>query len=253
MAGGLHYLLTFLPPLPGLGDPPPITLEEVGRLAGEIPGREIRTLFELLQLEDALRGLVLRRLHLPAAPGQPAPDPAALPPTLAEMFGEAAAGQTEDVWLTEVMDRFYRHVAERGRTLGSPLLTQWAGWERALRWQMAATRARNLADDAPVPPAGGQTGGSFCHGPVAPPPNQGLDPAPDHSALIQEACLAQDPLAAEHVLDEGRVRFLEEQAVRYSFRIEELIAYILKLRLLLRHARLNRAEGIKILQEVTSV
>lgn len=253
MAAGLHYLLTYLPPLLGLGDPPPITLEEVGRLAGEIPGREIRTLFELIQLEDALSGLVRRRLGLPGVAGQPGPDPASLPPALAAMFGEAAAGQAEDIWLTEVMDRFYRHVAERGRSLGSPLLTQWAAWERALRWQMASTRARNLAEDAPVPPAGGQPGGSFCQGPVAPPTDQGLDPAIDHTALIQEACLAQDPLAAELVLDEGRVRFLEEQACRYSFRIEELIAYILKLRLLLRHVRLNRAEGIKILQEVTSV
>ncbi|NLI77936.1 MAG: DUF2764 family protein [Candidatus Riflebacteria bacterium] len=253
MAAGLHYLLTFLPPLPGLGEAPPITLEEVGRLAGEIPGREIRALFELIQLEDTLRDLVGSRLHLPGVAGQPAPDPGSLPPTLAAMFGEAAADQTEEVWLTEVMDRFYRHVAERGRSLGSPLLTLWAGWERALRWQMAATRARNLAEEAPVPSGGGQPGGSFCQGPVAPPPDQGLDPAIDHTALIQEACMAQDPLAAELVLDEGRARFLEEQAVRYSFRIEELIAYILKLRLLLRHARLNRAEGIKILQEVTSV
>lgn len=256
MAAGLYYLLSFLPPLPDIGDPPPITLEEVARLVRDLPGREIRALFEVIELESTLQAMVRRRLGLEAPGGNASPSTdlggeGRLPPALATFFSEEQAAVPEDAWLTHLWDAFYREIARLGAATGCDLLTTWSHWERSLRWQLAATRSKALAEAGPLPMEGAKA--VPCQGPAEMPADLALDGGYDHSALIHEACLAQDPLASERILDEGRARFLEQQAGRYSFRIEELIAYILKLRLLLRHARLNRTEGIHILEEVTSI
>ncbi len=256
MAAGLYDLLSFLPPLPAVGDPPPITLEEVARLVRDLPGCEIRTLFEVIELESTLHALIRRRLGLGTPGTAPAsgPEPVGegvLPPALVALFAEEQTSQPEDAWLTHLWDAFYREIARLGAATGCDLLTTWAHWERSLRWQMVATRRKALAEAGPPPTDG--TKAVPCLGPAEVPADLDLEGSFDHAELIHEACLAQDPLASERILDEGRVRFLEEQAGRYSFRIEELIAYILKLRLLLRHARLNRTEGIHILEEVTSI
>ena len=58
---------------------------------------------------------------------------------------------------------------------------------------------------------------------------------------------------AEMVLDQARIDFLKNKFSPYSFEIDELIAYMIELRIHNRYARLSLEEGHKILEEVTSL
>ena len=58
-------------------------------------------------------------------------------------------------------------------------------------------------------------------------------------------------MTGEHKLDEARCAFLASESTRYSFEIDELVFYLLKLRLLSRYAALDRATALKTLEEVT--
>ncbi len=58
---------------------------------------------------------------------------------------------------------------------------------------------------------------------------------------------------AEKILDQSRIEFLRSQSLGYSFSVEELVAYMLELRIHNRYARLSLDEGRKILEEVTAL
>jgi hypothetical protein len=73
-----------------------------------------------------------------------------------------------------------------------------------------------------------------------------------HDEIIGEWRAAPDPLAAEKVLDQARIRFIDQESHYYSFKIDELVAYFLKLGILARHARLNREAGRKALEEIST-
>jgi hypothetical protein len=60
-------------------------------------------------------------------------------------------------------------------------------------------------------------------------------------------------MAAEKLLDQSRVDYLRSFAGNYTFTIEELIAYMLELRIHNRYARLSPEQGRKILEEVTAL
>jgi hypothetical protein len=71
--------------------------------------------------------------------------------------------------------------------------------------------------------------------------------------LIEAWKATADPMAAEKLLDQSRVDYLRSFAGNYTFTIEELIAYMLELRIHNRYARLSPEQGRKILEEVTAL
>jgi hypothetical protein len=60
-------------------------------------------------------------------------------------------------------------------------------------------------------------------------------------------------MEAELALDRARLAVLEEWSPRYSFALDELVAYLLQLRLLERHQRLDGRRGRALLKEVAAL
>jgi hypothetical protein len=155
-----------------------------------------------------------------------------LPPAMAELLSQVAGD--EDVWLTELWRECFRYLERIGEDIGSSLLVGWAEWESSLREGLMNVRRKS----AGVSAAGGEASNLA---------------AARHGGLIAEWAAATDPLAGEWVLDEARIRFIDAGSAGYSFDIDELVAYFLKLGLLLRHAALDREAGAGIIREVTAL
>jgi hypothetical protein len=60
-------------------------------------------------------------------------------------------------------------------------------------------------------------------------------------------------MEAERLLDQGRLEFLDREAPRYSFTVDELAAYLLKLRLLERQRRQDPARGRELLRQAATL
>jgi hypothetical protein len=234
MTTRLYYLMAYLPDLPRLGEPPPITVEEVLRLIGQERPEDVRILGEAFGFESLLNKTAQVRL-LGYSAGDTAGafslDPG-LPPFLLDTFLKDPQDVGEDAWLTELWSKHLDFMEGIGKDIGSPLLSRWAQWERSLRQQLARIRRQSEPES------------QIEEGPVG---------QWDHSALLAEWRAVRDPLAGERLLDEARMKFIDEESRHYSFTIDELVAYFLKLGLLSRHARLSRDEGVKVLEEVTTL
>jgi hypothetical protein len=60
-------------------------------------------------------------------------------------------------------------------------------------------------------------------------------------------------MEAEELLERARLDFLERENPRYSFSVDELVAYLLKLRLLERHRRMDPEKGRALLRGVAAL
>jgi hypothetical protein len=60
-------------------------------------------------------------------------------------------------------------------------------------------------------------------------------------------------MEAEVSLDVARLAFLTRESPRYSFTMDELVAYLLQLRLLERHQHLDPQRGRALLREVAAL
>ena len=160
----------------------------------------------------------------------------------------------EEAWFTELWMAYLVFLKRIGGKIGSALLSRWADFEISLRRQLADARLEAAATSVESEDAASS---GTAVGAVSPPVS---DPADlpgtgdmDHGNLIAGWRDAADPMAGERLLDEARMQFIEAGAEQYSFGIDELVAYFLKLGLLSRYVRLNREEGLKILEEVTAL
>ena len=235
MASPLYYLLTFLPPLPALGEPLPIGFDELQACVERENRPEVLRLIEAVRLEERIETLVLRRFHEAAEDGSPAIDPSGagpLPDTIAAALSESVTALGEDRWLTGVWRAYYRWLAQAGRALGSSLLEEWAIFESDLREELATHRLERF-----------QTGS----------PGAVVAKGVRFADLISAWERAGDPFAGEHLLDEARWGFLERRCGVFSFSIDECVGYVLRLRLLNRYQRLDRARGEQILREVAGL
>ena len=241
MDNRLPYLLTLLPPLPEPGEPLGITLAEaIGRLRQQ-GGRDLEALAEALEAEALLRESLEEWVLGP--PGSRMV-PAALPAQLRALFDEArVAALAEDVWVDAVWKAWFDLVADAGRSSGSRLLPHWAAWESGLRQRLAANRGASRAESPPAGPDG--------------------DDAPDLGRLLAAWDTARErgregkglaaAMEAERLLEQGRLEFLDREAPRYSFTVDELAAYLLKLRLLERQRRHEPARGRELLRQAASL
>jgi hypothetical protein len=234
MSTRLYYLLALLPPLPPLGDAPPIDMAEVLRIMDQERISDARLLAESFNFQAQLMQAATIKLL-----GYSSGDTSGTysfgpnsPPVLIDLFLRDPQEIGEDVWMTELWIEYLDFFDSVGKTLGSSLLCRWANWEKSLRSQLLAARSAS--------------------GPDAGHKDAALGPH-DHRELIAEWRAAQDPMVGEKILDQARMDFIEAESRRYSFSIDELAAYFLKLSLLTRHAQMDRQEGIKILEEVTAL
>jgi hypothetical protein len=238
-----YYLLTLLPPLPALGEPRPITLSEaLGRLRQQ-GGRDLEKLADALEAEAGLRDALDEWVR--NQPGSRA-FPRTLPAPLASLFAEdriAASG--EDAWVGAVWQAWFDLLARLGRSIGSGLLVRWVAWEGALRLHLARYRGHR-GEGRPVFELAGEQGDAF-----------GLAAVLAAWATVRENGRAGKGLTAameaEELLERARLDFLERENPRYSFSVDELVAYLLKLRLLARHLRLDPEKGRALLSGVAAL
>lgn len=236
-----YYLLTVLPPLPSVGGALPITMAEALALLRQ-QGEGLEPLTDAFETEQPLRDALDEWVSNP--PGSRAL-PAAIPPPLASLFDEAAiAGSTEDAWVDAVWQAWLDLLAGAGRRVGSALLPRWTAWEAALRRRLAGRRRGQREERVS---SGGQE--------------------EDGDGFRQDAILAEWTAArsrggglglaaamqAEETLDERRLDFLDEESPRYTFTVDEVVAYLLKLRLLERWQRLDPEKGRALVSQVATL
>ena len=238
-----YYLLTLLPPLPPPGAALPVTMAEaLGRLRqqGE---RDLERLADALEseagLRDALEEWVLNPQGSRAVP-------AALPPSLAALFEEErVAGTGEDAWIDAVWQAWYDLQAAVGREVGSRLLPRWAAWETALRLRLARSRGLSRSGGPAAEPPEGREDGFGLDAVLA-----AWDAARARGRGGQGLPAAME---AEEFLEQARLEFLDREAPRYSFAVDELAAYLLKLRLLERRQGLDPEKGRALLREAAAL
>lgn len=234
MAARLYYLLSLLPSLPPLGEIPPIDAAEILRIIEQERVNEARLLAEAFHFESQLMQAATLKLLGYATSDTPgfysfSSDSS---PVLIELFLKNPRETGEDVWVTELWTEHLDFMESVGKSIGSSLLCRWAGFEKSLRRQLKTARIPDeLGSEADLP----------------------ASELWDHRDLIVEWRSAPDPLIGEKVLDQARMEFIDTESRRYSFSIDELAAYFLKLSLLTRHAKMSREAGIKVLEEVTTL
>jgi hypothetical protein len=169
--------------------------------------------------------------------------PGSLPQPLRALFDdELVAGMTEEAWVGSVRQAYLDLLRAAGHRLGSRLLSRWSGWEGSLRLNVAQRRAR-LRGDRDEPAQG---------------PTSEADPEMEAALAAWGAARSRGPdvdrlgaaMDAEVALDAARLAFLTRESPRYSFAMDELVAYLLHLRLLERHQRLDPQRGRTLLKAV---
>lgn len=237
MSQQLFYLMTYLPALPVLGEPP-AEEDALAKIRDEAD-EGLLLLADLLDCENLIAQAGLQYYVLKNADFRPEL-PERLPESFCETFNNIHERAEAD-WLSDVYAAWFDLLIELSGKVGSPLLADWAKWEYSLRTALRLERLRQA------------TGQAQDFSGIIPEFMHDADFYVDHSALIEAWKAAPDPMAAEKVLDQGRIDYLRSFACNYSFAIEELIAYMLELRIHNRYARLNPEKGRKILEEVTAL
>jgi len=216
MQADRYYYLSALPALGGLGSVAPIgaahLLEHVGEETKR--GKLFGTVFllnDLLEREAFLAGEI-EEVSPVVLTVQQSRNEASLPEFLApQLEGDLDSLEADRLW-----ERYFHHAAEMGRTLGSPLLVRWAGYEAALRNALAEARAKRL----------GIEGASYRVGDDLP------DCEEDFSGMLSEWAAAETPLAGLRVVIRARWDWLGMNDAWFSFSEDELVAYAVRLMLL---------------------
>lgn len=241
MAAPLYYLLTYLPALPAMGEPLPITVEEIQGLVEQEGRAEVLRLVLAIRLEERVEAVILARFRGAAVPDQSPVELEGFPPAIGDALAAKPEEVGEDHWLTAVWQEYYRWLEMTGKAEGSALLAEWAVFERQLREELAAFRIARSVFAA----AGGKDLASV---------GASVSPeGPRFSDVLGSWVQSADPFVGERLLDQARWAFLEEHCGKYSFQIDEFVGYVLKLRLLNRYRRLDRARGEQILREVAGL
>jgi len=235
----LTYLLTLFPKLPSLGETPPLTMANALVLLRQQGGTDLELLAELLEAESLLREALDEWIVNPTGSRVV---PSSLPPPLRALFNEGRMlDLTEETWVGSVRQAYLDLLSESAHRVGGTLLARWSRWEGSMRLNLARHRARLRGDrdeHAEGPPA------------VDPWLEAALTAWSATRSRGGEAERLGAAMEAEIALDAARLSFLERESPRYSFAMDELVAYLLHLRLLERHQQLDQQRGRTLLKEV---
>lgn len=246
MANRLFYLLSYLPSLPGLSGTPPIEFSRALQLVKSEGDSGLAVVAEAFELENKLLeifppiGKVSDNFDAVASGSAGIEFPEIFKPC----FSRKPSALQESDWLSSVWTAFFMFLDQVGSAVGSSLLQDWACHEYSFRYEMALRRNAAM--------------GTSGHSGMEMPDKQLLssfrDRAGDwnHSSLITTGLSLRNPMETEKFFDEARISFIEERSERYSFSLDELVGYLLTLRLIVRHSKFDAAKGEKILQEVTA-
>ena len=225
MSGQNYYLLAALPSLGELGSTAPINASEF--LEHVSPVESVRMLVEAVFLGD---DLTQRQAFLTGELEKPSPVVLTLEqvrdeePLPDELIAPQDVTDPRSV-VDAVMGAYFGHAMLVAKSAGSEFLTNWVGFEVALRNALTEARAKSLSLDAE----------DYT---VAP---ELADLNTDFAMVIAEWSAAADPLAGMQALDGGRWDWLCQHEGWFSFDDDELACYAAKLTLIERWNRLERA------------
>lgn len=231
-----EFLLTLLPSLPpNLGDK--VSIEDAYRLLRGEGNSKIDYLVDLLSIEDKINNCGLQYYILDNKTFE-----VDLPLSLPESFCNTFLSfreKSESEWMTSVYAAWFDLIIKTGKNVGSSLLVEWAKWEYSLRISLLLNRFKRAGleiDEAEAIP-------EFMR----------FDKPYDTDYVVDAYYKCNEPMKAEKTIDEFRLDFIRNSAISYSFSADELIAYMLELRIYARYSRLDPEKGRKILQEVTAL
>ena len=232
----LEYLLTLLPSLPErLGDK--VSVEEAYRLLKQEDSTKVTYLADILSAEDEIINCGLNYYVLENKSYQ-----VELPKTLPESFYTVFYSfneKSEAEWMTAVYAAWFDLLIKTSKKTGSSLLAEWAKFEYSLRLNLMLNRLK-------------KAGLEFDQSAIVPDYIR-YDNSYDTDSIVEKYYGCSEPMKAERLLDQFRLDFIRSLAIGYSFSADELIAYMLELRIYARYARLDPEKGRKILQEVTAL
>lgn len=235
MSDNLFYLLTLLPSLPNLGEP--LAHEDALAKIREESDARMLLLADLLDCENEIKKCAAQyyvqgsKDYLPNLSER-------LPESFQNLFATYHHCD-EAEWLTAVYAAWFELLLELGGATGSELLKNWAKWEYSLRTRLRIERLRSA----------GQLPADLDS--IIPEFMKELSDLPDHHQLIETARAMSEPMKAEKFLDQARIDYLRRAVVQFSFSVDELVAYMLELRIHQRYASLSPEKGRKLLEEVT--
>jgi hypothetical protein len=235
VSDNLFYLLTLLPSLPNLGEP--LAPEDAMAKIREESGENLLLLADLLDCENEIEKCALNyyiqgsREYVPQLSER-------LPESFHELFATYHSRDEAD-WMTAVYAAWFELLLETGDATGSGLLKEWAKWEYSLRTRLRVERLR----------AAGRLPADLDS--IVPEFMNELTDQPDHQHLVDFVKTFSEPMRAEKFLDQARIDYLRRAVAQFSFTVDELVAYMLELRIHLRYARLSPEKGRKLLEEVT--
>lgn len=237
MSANLYYLMTMLPSLPtSLGGS--VDYAYAISKIKEAGATDLSYLADLLEAEKEIEKCGLQYYVLNNSGYKPQL-PEGLPEAFKNDFGCYADMQEAD-WLTKVYKTWFNLLIETGKKTGSKLLVSWAKWELALR----ATLIANKTEKASKTPDHYSELFKFVN------TFENVESAVNAANYYRTVSV---PFEAEKSLDQARLDYLRQSAQRFSFTIDELVAYMLELRIHNRYSTMRPEEGRRILEEVTKL
>ncbi|MFW5698329.1 MAG: DUF2764 family protein [Planctomycetota bacterium] len=229
--GSTPFLLSALPGLPGLGEAAPI---DAPGLMAVVRATSAAPLVEAVLLGDdlLLHQSVVAGRELPELPNAVLEEPqvrgeAPLPPGLNCDRPDAFRVAADCSWAS-----WFRHLNALARQHGSGFLADWCAWEVALRNQLVQLRAEGLGLDGDA---------------LVITPDLASTRQEDRS-LVDEAVSrvqhAEDPQSQQRALDAVRIEWLDRNAPRFAFTDDEVVAYAVRLSLVLRWAAVAAATAV---------
>ena len=239
MASRLYYLLTYLPSLPSTLGETFSAVEAIEKIREE---GEANLLFlaDLLETEKNIEAVAVN-FFVNGDKNFSIELPESLPESFTKIFNSYFE-TSEAEWITFVFQAWFELIHTIGKKSGSQLLVDWAAWEWTLRAQLRIDR---LKTSGKLPESEENLIPAFV--------KDALEGDFTHRDLIKNWKGISNPMDAEKFLDQARIDFLDEASELYSFDLDELVSYMLKLRIHARYARLSLDKGRKILEEVTAL
>lgn len=234
MSGQNIFLLAYLPTPGELSDRPALSCAQfLGQLKEDDEMARPRELARAIMLSD---DLLQRDSHLAGEidPTNEA-DPKATTPivlTALQLCDEEPLPEfltlPEDatnvkIAADTVWEAYFRYAMATGKKWNSKFLTAWVGYEVALRNALVEERAKTLE----LEPTDYFVAEDLAETTV------------ELSAVLNEFSVAENPMAAQRVLDSARWLWLKENDVFFSFGDDELAAYAAKIMLQRRWSRLT--------------
>ena len=231
-----EYLLTLLPSLPAnLGDK--VSIDEAYRLLKSENNTKLDYLVDILSIEDIIKDFSLQ-YYVQGNKSYELELPKSLPESFQKVFFTFTE-KSESDWTSDIYASWFEMLISTGKWVGSSILVEWAKWEYSLRINLMIDRLKRAGleyDETELKP-------DFMR----------YDNSYDTSSLVDSYRKCSEPMNAEKTIDQFRLDYLRNSAISYSFSADELIAYMLELRIYARYSRLDLEKGRKILQEVTAI